>query len=192
MADLKLLTDRLMENKRSEIQETIEAAKQKAQEMTRSANESLKAEEEKRKARIQANEKAQYEKNKNALSNQKRNQLLAEKQHSLTNIFDAAKERLSSLKPAEFQQFLMGVLAQYQNKEVELVVGEKSRSAITELTAEDWKQSGTIVHLSNDVIPKEAGFVIRHEGIDYNYLFDALIEDMRDDILPEISQKLFQ
>lgn len=192
MADLKLLTDRLMENKRSEIQETIQAAEQKAQAMVHSANESLKAEKEKRKERIQTNEKAQYEKNKNALSNQKRNQLLAEKQRALTAVFDAAKERLSVLEPAEFQQFLMGVLAQYQNKEVELVVGEKSRSAVTELTAEDWKQSGTIVHLSNDVIPKEAGFVIRHEGIDYNYLFDAMVEDMKDDILPEISQKLFQ
>lgn len=192
MADLTLLTDRMMEKKRSELQEVIQAAEQKAQENIRTANESLQAEKANRQKRIETQQKAQYEKDKNALSNQKRNALLAEKQTALTSVFEAAKKQLEQLEPAQFQQFLMAVLTQYQQKEIELVLGEKSRSIVTEQFVEEWKQSGAQVQLSEETVARKAGFIIRHEGIDYNYIFDALVEDVKDDVLPSLSQKLFQ
>ncbi|MBM6613647.1 V-type ATP synthase subunit E [Desemzia sp. RIT804] len=192
MADLKLLTDRLMEHKRSEIQVIIQEAEKEAQQSIQASNEQLKVEKQKREERIKLEQKAQYEQDKNALSNKKRNQLLTEKQKSLTAIFDSAKERMENLTQDEFQQFLSGVLTQYQNKEVELVLGEKSRSFVSSKWVEELNQAGKTVHLTEEQIPKKAGFVIRHEGIDYNYIFDALVDDTKEDILPTVSQKLFQ
>lgn len=192
MADLKLLTDRMMENKRSELQEGIQAAKQKAQENIQTANESLQEEKVSRKKRIELEQKAEYEKAKNALSNQKRNALLTEKQIALTAVFGAAKKQMEQLEPAQFQEFLMTVLTQFQQKEIELVFGEKSRSMVTDQFVKEWKQSGAQVRLSDETVAKKAGFVIRYEGIDHNYIFDALVEDVKDDVLPSLSQKLFQ
>lgn len=192
MADLKLLTDRLMENKRSEIQVVIQEAEKEAQQLIQASTENLAAEKERRQERIQAEQKAQYEKDKNALSNQKRNQLLAEKQQAITAVFDSTKERMEQLNQEEFQQFLATVLKQYQGKEVELVVGEKSRSFVSSQWVEKQHQAGTAVRLSDEQVSKKAGFVIRHKGIDYNYIFDALVDDTKEDVLPTVSQKLFQ
>lgn len=192
MADLKLLTDRLMENKRSEIQVVIQEAEKEAQQLIQASNENLAVEKQRRQERIQAEQKAQYEKDKNALSNQKRNQLLAEKQQAITAVFDSAKERMEQLNQEEFQQFLAAVLEQYENKEVELVVGEKSRSFVSSQWIEKQNQAGKAVRLSDEQVSKKAGFVIRHKGIDYNYIFDALVDDTREDVLPTVSQKLFQ
>lgn len=192
MADLKLLTDRLMENKRSEIQVVIQEAEKEAQQLIQASNENLATEKQRRQERIQAEQKAQYEKDKNALSNQKRNQLLAEKQQAITAVFDSAKERMEQLNQEEFQQFLAAVLEQYENKEVELVVGEKSRSFVSSQWIEKQNQAGKAVRLSDEQVSKKAGFVIRHKGIDYNYIFDALVNDTREDVLPTVSQKLFQ
>ncbi|MFL2099419.1 V-type ATP synthase subunit E [Desemzia sp. FAM 24101] len=192
MADLKLLTDRLMENKRSEIQVVIQEAEKEAQQLIQASTEELAMEKQRRQERIQAEQKAQYEKDKNALSNQKRNQLLAEKQQAITAVFDSAKERMEQLNQEEFQQFLAAVLEQYENKEVELVVGEKSRSFVSSQWIEKQNQAGNNVRLSDEQVSKKAGFVIRHKGIDYNYIFDALVDDTREDVLPTVSQKLFQ
>lgn len=192
MADLKLLTDRLMENKRSEIQVVIQEAEKEAQQLIQASNENLAVEKQRRQERIQAEQKAQYEKDKNALSNQKRNQLLAEKQQAITAVFDSAKERMEQLNQEEFQQFLAAVLEQYENKEVELVVGEKSRSFVSSQWIEKQNQAGKAVRLNDEQVSKKAGFVIRHKGIDYNYIFDALVDDTREDVLPTVSQKLFQ
>ncbi|MFL2104223.1 V-type ATP synthase subunit E [Desemzia sp. FAM 23991] len=192
MADLKLLTDRLMENKRSEIQVVIQEAEKEAQQLIQASNENLATEKQRRQERIQAEQMAQYEKDKNALSNQKRNQLLAEKQQAITAVFDSAKERMEQLNQEEFQQFLAAVLEQYENKEVELVVGEKSCSFVSSQWIEKQNQAGKAVRLSDEQVSKKAGFVIRHKGIDYNYIFDALVDDTREDVLPTVSQKLFQ
>ena len=192
MADLKLLTDRLMENKRTEIQVVIQEAEKEAQQLIQASTENLAAEKERRQERIQAEQKAQYEKDKNALSNQKRNQLLAEKQQAITAVFDSTKERMEQLNQEEFQQFLATVLKQYQGKEVELVVGEKSRSFVSSQWVEKQHQAGTAVRLSDEQVSKKAGFVIRHKGIDYNYIFDDLVDDTKEDVLPTVSQKLLQ
>lgn len=193
MADLKLLTDRLMENERSKTQVVIKEAKEAAEEILRTSDEALKDERQKRQERIQTEQKAQYEQDKNALSNKRRNELLTVKQHALTNVFDSAKERMEQLSNTEFQEFLTAVLEQYQDKEVDLVLGEKSQSLvspgfITELS----ESTKTTIHLKEETIAKTAGFVIRHNGIDYNYTFSALIDDIKEDILPTVSQKLFQ
>lgn len=193
MADLKLLTDRLMENERSKTQVLIKEAEKEAEEILRASDEALKDEKQKRQERIQTEQKAQYEQDKNALSNKRRNELLTVKQHALTDVFDSAKERMEQLDNTEFQQFLTAVLGQYQDKEVDLILGEKSQSLVSpEFISELKETTKTTVHLKEETIAKTAGFIIRHNGIDYNYTFDALIDDIKEDVLPTVSQKLFQ
>lgn len=193
MADLKLLTDRLMENERSKTQLVIKEAEKEAAELLRASDEALKDEKQKRQERIQAEQKAQYEQDKNALSNKKRNELLSVKQHALTNVFDSAKERMEQLDDTKFQQFLTAVLTQYQGKELDLVLGGKSLSSVSPQFINELNETtDATVHLKEETIAKTAGFIIRHNGIDYNYTFDALIDDIKEDVLPTVSQKLFQ
>src|SRR5690606_24341758 len=106
MADLKLLTDRLMENERSKTQLVIKEAEKEAAEILRASDEALKDEKHKRQERIQTEQKAQYEQDKNALSNKRRNELLTVKQHALTDVFDSAKERMEQLVNTEYNKYM--------------------------------------------------------------------------------------
>ena len=47
------------------------------------------------------------------------------------------------------------------------------------------------VHIDEATLPKKAGFVLKQEGIEYNYLFEALIEDLKEEYSPILARKAF-
>ena len=49
----------------------------------------------------------------------------------------------------------------------------------------------TFVQIDTATLPKKAGFVLKQEGIEYNYLFDALIEDLKEEYSPILARKAF-
>lgn len=192
MADLKLLTERVVEKEKAAIRLEVEEAKKQAEDEIQA----LEAEEIQKRSRIKEEIKASYEQEytirKNTLDIKKRNEILAGKQVILTSVFREAKLKLDQLSDKSFKEFTLNVLNQFQNeKEVHLKVGEKSESSIDN----EWLALNTPdqlnVILLDETVPKQSGLLIEKDGIEYNFLFDALIEDARIDILPEISKELF-
>ena len=47
------------------------------------------------------------------------------------------------------------------------------------------------VNIDEVALPKKAGFVLKQEGIEYNYLFEALIEDLKEEYSPILARKAF-
>lgn len=192
MSDLKLLTERMVEKKKVEIQSRIDAAELETQKALDKAKKELDEERQQQQQIIDSRLKAKYEQNKNALQIYKRNQLLSEKQVSLTNAFNKAERLMEKWSPAQFQEFLLSVLSQHpENKTMEVVVGENSTAHVSPQWVEEISQTGLKLQLSEEIIPKKAGFVLRSEGIEYNYCFDELIEDVRGQIVTKIANKLF-
>lgn len=193
MAELKLLTDRLIETKRLEMQKKIQEAQAQAAEKVAETEKALEEDKLHKSAQIDQQLQTQYEQDKNALAVKKRNQLLAEKQKALTLVFDQAKAQMENWDDTQFKAFLLGVLQQFEADEgITLVLGEKSTDKLTA----DWLKEETAdlypIDLSKEVISKKAGFLIRHKGIDYNYFFEDMIEDSKEELVADVSQRLFQ
>lgn len=192
MADLKLLTERVVEKEKAAIRQEVEETKKQ----TEDDIQAFEAEEVQRrlqsKEEIKANYEQEYTIKKNTLNIKRRNDILAAKQVILTNVFEEAKLKLDHLNQESFKEFTLNVLNQFQGeREVRLKLGEKSAGAIdsTWLTSNEFNQLNVI--FSEETVPKQSGLLIEKNGIEYNFLFDSLIEDAKMDILPEISKELF-
>ncbi|MGB3160400.1 V-type ATP synthase subunit E [Carnobacterium sp.] len=193
MSDLKLITDRMIEKKKAEIQETIHQIELEAKETIALAEVKLAEEKEKQLKLIDNRLAEDFEKNKNSLENQKRNTILAEKQYFLSNIFEDAQKTMENWNDSEFQEFLLSVLVQFSSLDtIELVLGEQSSTKVSESWIVNVVQKSLPVTLSAETINRKAGFIIKDStGIQYNYLFDSLITEVRSQLIPSVSKKLF-
>ena len=135
MSDLKLLTDRLIESKKAEVQEKVKEAEVEKEQLLSESDENLAEEKTKQINLIDSRLARKFEQDKHTLQINKRNQLLTEKQKVLTIVFTNAEEQMNQWTDSEFQQFLLAVLKQHKDSEaIELVVGQHSVDKVTN----DW------------------------------------------------------
>ena len=192
MSDLKLITERMIEKKKAEVQQTIRQAEIEAKEKVAVAENELALEEVEEKKAIDRRLASDFEKNKDSLENYKRNQLLGEKQVALKEVFKEALFAMEQWNETEFQSFLLAVLRQFKEiKNLELALGEKSVEKVSESWIEKVAQEGISVTLTAETINKKAGFILKNKGIEYNYLFEDLIAELKNQLVPSVSKKLF-
>lgn len=194
MSDLKLITDRIIEKKKAEIQEKIRQTELEAKETIALAEVKIEEEKIKQMKLIDSRLAEDFEKNKNSLENQRRDEILSEKQHFLSAIFEDAQTTMEQWSESEFQQFLLSVLVQFNSLEkIEVAIGEDSKTKVSESWIIDVVQKSLPVNLTDETINKKTGFIIKDQtGIQYNYLFDSLITEIRNQLIPSVSKKLFQ
>lgn len=192
MSDLKLLTERLIENKKAEVQEKIkEAEAEKAQLLEESAR-NLAEEKAKQISLIDSRLARKFEQDKHTLQINKRNQLLSEKQKMLKIVFSKAEEQMNQWTDTEFQQFLLSVLKQHKgSKSIELIVGQYSVDKVSNDWINKVAKEEVNIQLSTETISKKNGFILKKTGIEYNYLFDELVKDIKGQLVSSVSKQLF-
>ncbi|MER2130950.1 MAG: ATPase [Carnobacterium inhibens] len=192
MSDLKLLTERLIENKKAEVQEKIkEAEAEKAQLLEESAR-NLAEEKAKQISLIDSRLARKFEQDKHTLQINKRNQLLSEKQKMLKIVFSKAEEQMNQWTDTDFQQFLLSVLKQHKVSEsIELIVGQYSVDKVSNDWINKVAKEEVNIQLSTETISKKNGFILKKTGIEYNYLFDELVKDIKGQLVSSVSKQLF-
>lgn len=192
MTDLKLLTERLVEKEKAAISKRVEEANKQVKDEIQA----FEAEEMQRKQQlieeIRVKTKREYEIKKNTLEIQRRNDLLSAKQTVLNKVFRDAKEKLDHIDSKTFQSFALSVLNHFDSgSELTLTLGQKSADMIDSSWLSQHASGNVTVHLSEQTIPNKSGLIVEKEGIDYNFLFDSLVEDMKAEMLSQISNELF-
>ena len=192
MSDLKLLTERLIENKKAEVQEKIkEAEAEKAQLLEESAR-NLAEEKAKQISLIDSRLARKFEQDKHTLQINKRNELLSEKQKMLKLVFNKAEEQMNQWTDTEFQQFLLSVLKQHKDSEpIELIVGQYSVDKVSNDWINKVAKEVVDIQLSAETISRKNGFILKKTGIEYNYLFDELVKDIKGQLVSSVSKQLF-
>lgn len=192
MADLKLLTERVVEKEKTALRQKVEQTQVEAEDEIQASQAAESANRQQLKDDVKAKVEREYAIKKNTLEIQKRNQILSAKQNVLSKVIVDAKEKMDTLDSTTFQDFVVDVLKQFKDeKEVTLTFGEKS----AHLADSNWiKENGPgelAVHVSSETITGKSGFVVEKDGIDYNFIFDTLVDEVKSDILSEISNELF-
>ena len=192
MSDLKLLTDRLIESKKAEVQEKIKEAEIEKEQLLSESDVNLAEEKAKQINLIDSRLARKFEQDKHTLQINKRNQLLIEKQKVLTTVFNEAEEQMNQWTDLEFQQFLLAVLKQHKDSEsIELIVGQHSVDKVTNDWIDKVAKEVVNVQLSTETISKKNGFILKKNGIEYNYLFDELVKDIKGQLVSSVSKQLF-
>ena len=119
-------------------------------------------------------------------------------QHELTDeIFDMAVSKLKEAPKAEFLNMLKSAIRELARERREsgftLYFGEfscdKLEKAEIEKAVKD--TGGVKISISSEFISKKSGFVISDDEVEYNCLFEDLIEDKKNELTAEIFTEVF-
>jgi V/A-type H+-transporting ATPase subunit E len=122
-----------------------------------------------------------------------RQETLNEKQRFLHHLFAESTKKMEAWDEKEFQTFAEQALEQLDLAgEIQLIAGEKSAAYFTE----EWLgrvNQNLSFHLvkSDQIFPKQAGFLLDDQGVQYNFIFSHLIQDLQGTMGYELAQQLF-
>lgn len=121
-----------------------------------------------------------------------RQETLIEKQHYLDKLFEEAYEIMSNWSKNEMQQFAKSCLQALPiNGEVMLLTGEKNQLVLSS----DWLEEisnelSYTLHLGEAI--QNEGFIVDDQGIQYNFLYRDLLNELRSQAGSEITRELFE
>lgn len=192
MADLKEMTKRVVEQEEETIRQDVEETRQNSEEEIKAARGKIEEERQRRKESIDAEVEQDYSIQKNTLQNQQRNSILASKQTIISKLLVEAKNKLNEINSDQFKTFTENVLKQFEEQgTVDLVVAEESSGIIDQMWLDQLSFSNLKVNLSEETVKNKSGIIIQQKGIEYNFLFDELVDEIKPDVVPGISQELF-
>ena len=192
MADLKLLTERVVEKEKTVLRQKVEQAKVEAKNEVQASQAAEIAASPPPKDDVKEKVQKEYGIRTNTLAIKKRDNILSAKQNLISKIFVDAKDTLNNLDEETFKTFVSNVLNRFESeKEVTLIFGERSKDLVSAAWIKENKPRNLNVHISDESVPNKSGLIVEKDGIDYNFIFDTLVEEIKSDVLSEISNELF-
>ena len=147
----------------------------------------------KQKARQLEGIERNYRQLRNRQQVESRQQTLNEKQKFLQRLFTEATTQLES-QPKEAQIDLMTEMLHTLTLtgQVRLILGEKTVDHVSLELIDKWNNELPFeLVLDEEVIEKQAGFLIDDQGVQYNFLYRNLIREVEETMRFEIAQQLF-
>lgn len=193
MSELKLMIERLSEREKNAIRNKLNEFERKAELETKKAKNDAKNRLEEEKERILQELDYEFSMKQNTENVNFRNAILREKQKVIQQTFKEATHKLDEMSSEEFMGIVATALKNVDvTQTVRLYVGERSK----ELFDWDWLRKhlpwNHHVTVEPEFVKNRAGVLVRKDNIDYNYFFDELIKENRQDLLPYVTKKLFE
>lgn len=138
----------------------------------------------------QLEEKNKQQKNRQQVAAKQANLNL--KQKLLDEMFVAANEAMNTWSIEEHQNFASAALTKLAvSDSLQFISGELTKDAYTkEWLANQNAQLTYQLTLAEEVIPNQAGFILDKEGIQYNFLYQTLVEEQKETLSFELAQTL--
>lgn len=134
-----------------------------------------------------------YRQVRNRQQVESRQETLNEKQNFLQRLFkDAASQLESQSKEAQIKLITEMLHTLTLTGKVRLILGEKTVTYVSSEVIDKWnKELPFELVLDEEVVEKQAGFLIDDQGVQYNFLFRNLIREVEETMCFEIAQQLF-
>lgn len=123
-----------------------------------------------------------------------RQENLNAKQEFLRRLFADAIAEMENWDESEQIQFIKNSLYSLPlTGKVAFIVGEKSAAYLSQTLLDEWNNElpFTMV-LSDESVAGQAGFLINDQGVQYNFLFSSLVQDIQGTMSFEIANQLFE
>lgn len=198
MAGIEKLKEKILQDSEAKADAVIAEAKRQAQEIIDKANGRAvqRAEEIHKKASADAAEKLKI--SNSMLELEMRKDILLTKQQLIEEVFHKALQSLSNMDSNEYEAILFKlIVGAVETGREEILLSAKDRNKLgadfgsklnTALVQAG--KNGTI-KVSEETRDIAGGFVLKSEGVEINYSFEALLRMYRDEIEPEVAAILF-
>ncbi len=122
-----------------------------------------------------------------------RQENLNAKQEFLRRLFADAVTEMENWDESEQIQFIKNALYSLPlTGKVAFIAGEKSAAYLSQTLLDEWNNElPFMMVLSDETIADQAGFLINDQGVQYNFLFSSLVQDIQGTMSFEIANQLF-
>ena len=192
MKDLEQLKQQVLKEVEEDFSHQLAVATKEEEERTNVMNATLAEQEVAKKTQLKQRAKQLWDKEKQSLVNASKKEILQEKRRLLDSVFDEVYSLMSGWSGVTLVQFIQSAVAQLPKQEkITLVLGEATAS---QLSQEDIHQltNASELEVSQTTLKQKVGFVLQQSGIEYNYLFDGLLKDLKQEYSPELAKKAFE
>ncbi|MCD5108880.1 ATPase V [Enterococcus faecium] len=123
-----------------------------------------------------------------------RQENLNAKQEFLRRLFADAVTEMENWDESEQIQFIKNALYSLPlTGKVALIAGEKSAAYLSQTLLDEWNNElPFMMVLSDETVADQAGFLINDQGVQYNFLFSSLVQDIQGTMSFEIANQLFE
>ncbi|MGF6376518.1 V/A-type H+-transporting ATPase subunit E [Clostridiales Family XIII bacterium PM5-7] len=120
--------------------------------------------------------------------------VLEEKQKLISSCFDQAIEQLATMEKGEYLNFLTATIKKTGMTEGELILNEKDAkevgNALVERLAKELPESK--ISLSKETRKMKGGFILKNGAVYINGTIEALVDEMKEALIGEVAEQLFQ
>ncbi|MBJ0961303.1 ATPase V [Enterococcus faecium] len=123
-----------------------------------------------------------------------RQENLNAKQEFLRRLFADAVTEMVNWDESEQIQFIKNALYSLPlTGKVAFIAGEKSAAYLSQTLLDEWNNElPFMMVLSDETVADQAGFLINDQGVQYNFLFSSLVQDIQGTMSFEIANQLFE
>ena len=123
-----------------------------------------------------------------------RQENLNAKQEFLRRLFADAVTEMENWDEFEQIQFIKNALYSLPlTGKVAFIAGEKSAAYLSQPLLDEWNNElPFMMVLSDETVADQAGFLINDQGVQYNFLFSSLVQDIQGTMSFEIANQLFE
>ncbi|HFD0893646.1 TPA: ATPase V [Enterococcus faecium] len=123
-----------------------------------------------------------------------RQENLNAKQEFLRRLFADAVNEMENWDESEQIQFIKNALYSLPlTGKVAFIAGEKSAAYLSQTLLDEWNNElPFMMVLSDETVADQAGFLINDQGVQYNFLFSSLVQDIQGTMSFEIANQLFE
>ena len=195
MSDIRKLTTKIVEDAQKKQAHLIEEAEKEIAKKERIKKQQLEKEKKQHLSRYEKELQRELSLKVSDLHVKMRNQVLAAKQGVLDELFLEAKQKLQQISAADFADFVLRKLASTPlTGEVELIFGEYTSILVTPEMWTSWAQALTgkmTLKKNEQVIPNRSGVVFKQAEIEFNYLFEALLDAKEETLSYQLLDLIF-
>ncbi|KAF1302051.1 V-type ATP synthase subunit E [Enterococcus saccharolyticus] len=196
MSDITKLTSKIIQDAQVKRQQMLEAGEKEIQQQEKLQQQQIERQMKEQLQRAEKEIQAELSLKVSDLHVKSRSKLLATKQIVLDELFAEAKDRLRQLSATDFTDFVLrNIKATNLEGEMELVLGEESQHYATEKTIAAWQQEllpDIQLTVAKQVIPRRSGFLLRQGEVEFNFIFEAILNASEEELSNELLQLIFE
>lgn len=192
MAELKLMIERISEREKNVIRNKLATVEKKAELEIKSARKEADEKLESEKERILKEFDYEFSMKENTEDVNYRNAILREKQKVIQRAFKDSLMKLNEISTEDFMKIVATALENVDvTQSVSLFLGERTNYLFDNEWLGNHLPWNHHVRVEKDVVKNKTGILVRRDNIDYNYFFEELIKEHQQELLPHLTNELF-
>ena len=192
MKDLEQLKQHILADLEKESKQRMEVATKEQEERISQMNVQYSQQEMAKKTTLKQEAKSQYEKEQQTILNASKKEVLRVKRELLESVFDDVLQVMSNWNGETLRLFIESAIRKLpKQQQTTLTFGEDTVSKLNDEEKKLLTSQFPFIQLDETTLPKQTGFVLSQEGIEYNYVFKDLIQDLKEEYSPILARKAF-